>query len=364
MALVNVVKHESNAQELVGKYTEDDIRIGSQLIVYPSQTAFFVKGGKILDTFTSGTYTLNSENIPLLNKVINLPFGKESPFGAEVWFVNQIAILDRKWGTAAPIQIEDPKYGVIVPVLARGQYGFRISDPRLFLESFVGNMPSFAPEILCNYFLGVIQSKLSTIIAEALLANNASVVNINSRTEAISEFAQQKLQQVFANYGVELLLFTVVAISVQESDPSFQRLKKAIDTSAEMRIIGQGNYQMKRSFDVLEKAAENTGGGTMNAAVGLGAGLNIGNQMGNLVTQSMNTHPIPPVPPQPQYYVVINGVQQGPYDLNAMQNLFQQGSINSNTLVWAAGMAQWTPLNTVPALANLQANTPPPIPNP
>ena len=364
MALVNVVKHESNAQELVGKYTEDDIRIGSQLIVYPAQTAFFVKGGKILDTFTSGTYTINSENIPLLNKVINLPFGKESPFGAEVWFVNQIAILDRKWGSAAPIHIEDPKYGIIVPVLARGQYGFRISDPRLFLESFVGNMPSFATEILCNYFLGIIQSKLSTIVTEAMLATNASVVNISSRTEAVSEFAQQKLQQVFANYGVELLLFTVVAISAQESDPSFQRLKKAIDTSAEMRIIGQGNYQMKRSFDVLEKAAENTSGGTMNAAVGLGAGLNIGNQMGNLVTKSMNTNPTPPIPPQIQYYVVINGAQQGPYNLNAMQNLLQQGSINSSTLVWAAGMTQWAPLNTIPALADLQANTPPPIPNP
>lgn len=364
MALVNVVKYENNVQELVGKYTEDDIRIGSQLIVYPAQTAFFVKGGKILDQFTSGTYTLNSENIPLLNKVINLPFGKESPFGAEVWFVNQISILDRKWGSAAPLQIEDPKYGVIVPVLVRGQYGFRISDPRLFLERFVGNMPSFATEILGKYFLGVIQSKLSAIITEALLANDASVVNISSRTEAISEFAQQKLQPVFASFGVQLLLFTVVAITVQENDASFQRLKKAIDTLAEMRIIGQSNYQMKRSFDVLEKAAENTGSGTMNAAVGLGAGLNIGNQMGNLAAQTINTHPTPPSPPQTQFFVVLNGTQQGPYDLNAMQSLLQQGSITTDTLVWTAGMAQWAPLNAVPALANLKGNTPPPIPNP
>ena len=364
MALVNVVKYESNAQELVGKYTENGIRLGSQLIVYPAQTAFFVKGGKILDEFISGTYTLNSENIPLLNKVINLPFGKESPFGAEVWFVNQITVLDRKWGSAAPLQIEDPKYGVIVPVLARGQYGFRISNPRLFLESFVGNMPSFATEILANYFLGVIQSKLSAIITEALLADDASVVNISSRTETISEFAQQKLEPIFASFGVQLVLFTVVAISVQESDASFQRLKKAIDTLAEMRIIGQGNYQMKRSFDVLEKAAENTGGGIMNTAVGLGAGINIGNQMGNIAAQSIKTNPAPSVPPQLQYFVVLNGTQKGPYDLNAMKNLLQQGNINNDTLVWTTGMTQWMPLNAVPALANLKGDTPSPIPNP
>ena len=83
MALVNVVRYENHPDEVVGKYTEDDIRLDSQLIVYPAQTAFFARGGKILDEFTSGTYTINSENIPLLNKIINLPFGKESPFGAE-----------------------------------------------------------------------------------------------------------------------------------------------------------------------------------------------------------------------------------------------------------------------------------------
>lgn len=79
MAIVDVIKHEISDTELVGKFKSDNIKIGSQLIVYPSQTAFFVKGGKILDEFTSGTYTLNSENIPILNKVVNIPFGGDTP---------------------------------------------------------------------------------------------------------------------------------------------------------------------------------------------------------------------------------------------------------------------------------------------
>ena len=124
MNLFDVIKCEVNDKELVYKFSSENLRLGSQLVVYPTQTAFFVKGGVILDEFICGTYTLKTENIPLLGKLINLPFNGQTPFKAEVWFINQIAILDCKWGTASPIQIEDPKYGIIVPIRAFGQYGF------------------------------------------------------------------------------------------------------------------------------------------------------------------------------------------------------------------------------------------------
>lgn len=360
MAIVNVVRYENTKDEIVGKYTENDIRLGSQLIVYPSQTAFFVRGGQILDEFKSGTYTIESGNIPLLNKLINIPFGGDSPFGAEVWFVNQTAILDCKWGTAAPLQIEDPKYGVIVPVRAFGQYGFRISNPRLFLESFVGNMSSFSTESVCNYFRGVIQSKLSAVVTQAMLSTDASVVNIGSKTEELSAKAQNLLSPVLETYGVQLQLFTVMAVTVDEDDASFQRLKQTIDASAEMRILGNDNYQMRRSFDVLDKAAGNTGGGAMNAAVGLGAGLNIGNQMGNMVASTINTKPqvAPPVP-QTQYHLATNGTEQGVYDIPTIQSMLSQGSINATSLVWKPGMSQWLPISQVPELFT---ETPPPIP--
>ena len=93
MALIDVVKWEANDRELVHKFPSEDLRIGTQLVVYAGQTAFFVKGGKVMDQFESGTYTIKTENIPLLNKLINLPFGGNSPFQAEVWFVNKLAII-------------------------------------------------------------------------------------------------------------------------------------------------------------------------------------------------------------------------------------------------------------------------------
>ena len=137
MAIIDVVKYQATENEFVYKFPSEDLRLGTQLVVSISQVAFFVKGGKIFDQYESGTHTLKSENIPLINKLINLPFGSSSPFQAEVWFVNLISKMDVKWGTGTPIQLEDPKYGVIVPVRAYGQYGFKISNARLFLETLV-----------------------------------------------------------------------------------------------------------------------------------------------------------------------------------------------------------------------------------
>lgn len=110
MAIIDVVKCDIVDGEFCHKFPSDDLRIGSQLIVYSSQTAFFVKGGSICDEFTAGTYTIKTENIPVLNNLVNIPFGGDSPFKAEVWFINQISKLDIPWGTPHPIQLEDPKY--------------------------------------------------------------------------------------------------------------------------------------------------------------------------------------------------------------------------------------------------------------
>ena len=116
MALIDVVKWDMTEGEFCFKFPSDGLKIGTQLVVYPTQTAFFVKGGAICDEFTEGTYTIKTENIPILNKLINIPFGGDTPFKAEVWFINQVAKLDLQWGTPHPIQLEDPKYKIIVPV--------------------------------------------------------------------------------------------------------------------------------------------------------------------------------------------------------------------------------------------------------
>jgi len=363
MALVDIIKWEANIDELVHKFPIEDLKAGSQLVVYPSQTALFVKGGQILDEFICGTYTIKSENIPLLNKVFNFPFGGNSPFQAEVWFVNQVSLLDCKWGTAAPIQIEDPKYGVIVPIRSFGQYGFKVSNPRIFLERLIGNMPTFSTDKVIAYFRGVILSKLTAIISQKLYADNLSIININSHVEEISEYAKSKLIGVFAEYGVELEMFNVIAINVNEEDPSFQKLKEAKDSLARITIMGKENYQMERSFDVLDSAAENEGGGMIGAAVGIGTGVGVGTQIGAMVKEHINTYPTTPPPLQTaQYYLGINGQQQGPYDFETVKDLIVTHQINENVLIWKRTMSNWAKIGEVADFSDIFNNCPPPLP--
>ena len=362
MALIDVISIESNGQELVAKFPSDNLRLGSQLVVHPAQTAFFVHGGKIYDEFTAGTYTLKNEELPLLNKVINLPLGGDSPFKAEVWFISQLHKLDIKWGTTQPIQLEDPRYKIIVPVRAYGQYGIKVATPRTFLETLVGNMTAFSSDKVEQYFKGKIVMQLSALIAQKIAKDNVSILDINTQLIELSAFCQQQLNQSFAKYGIELVDFNIMSVNVPEDDPSLQRLKKAKDLAARLQVTGRDVYQMERSFDVLETAAGNTGaGGQMMAmGAGLGAGVGIGGQFVQMA-QGINTNPTSP--PALTFFVYVNGQQVGNQTPQNIAAMLQQGTINADTLVWKAGMSNWQPLSQVSELASmLNSQTPPPVP--
>jgi len=349
MAIIDVVKYQSDNDEFVWKYPSEDLRLGSQLVVSISQVAFFVKGGKILDQYESGTHTIKSENIPLLNKIINLPFGNNSPFQAEVWFVNLTSKMDVKWGTPTPINLEDPKYSVIVPVRAYGQYGFRISEPKLFLETLVGNVSVFTADKISDYFKGKLLSVLASLISSKLIRDNISILEINAFLDEMSEFSLSKLNKDFGKFGIELSNFNFISISIPENDPSLMKLKEAKDLAAKIKIVGRDLYQLDRSFNVLDKAAENEGGiagGIINAGIGLGVGLGVGGNI-NSVSSNLNTSSFnqpPPIPnPTVEFYILINNQQNGPYEISRLSELVIAGLIDRDTLVWRKGMDNWEP---------------------
>lgn len=370
MPLIDVVKYQSRDTELVGKFPSNDLRLGTQLVVNTSQKAFFVKGGKILDEFDSGTYTLKSENIPLLNKLINIPFGGNSPFQAEVWFVNLIAILDNKWGTISPIQIEDPKYGIIVPIRAYGQFGLSISNPRVFLETLVGNMDNFSVEKITTYFKGKIISSISSIIGQKMIRENVSVLELSVLLDDFSVYCNDRIKDEFEKYGVKIENFYFMSINVPEDDSSLKKLKESKDLAAKIKIAGKDVYQMERSFDVMEKASINEGalGATIGTGMGLGLGLGVGNQMGYLannlsVGQSQQNIPTPPPIIHNQYFIVINNQQTGPHTLDSIKNLILQGHVTRESLVWREGMMEWRNILQQPDLNPLFQSIPPPLPN-
>lgn len=281
MAIVDVLKFNSDASIFAWKYPNSELATWSQLIVNESQEAILIKNGQIADVFGPGRYTLSTDNIPILQSIINLPFGRKSPFSAEVWFINRAFALDIKWGTTTPIQVQDPKYGVFVPMRAFGQFGLRIEDSRRFLTKLVGTMPFFNTKTMTDYFKGLYVTRVKDRLSSCLVKSKISILEINSHLDEISYELERQLRNEFAEYGIHIASFYVNDISVPENDPAVKQLKAALAKRAEMDILGY-NYQQERTFDTLNTAAGNTGaaGTVMGAGMGLGMGFGIGGAMG------------------------------------------------------------------------------------
>lgn len=367
MAIIDVVKCEMKDYEFCKKFPSQDLRTSSQLVVYPSQTAIFVKGGQVCDIFSSGTYTLKTENIPILNKIINLPFGGNSPFQAEVWFVNHTDKLNMKWGTPNPIYLEDPKYGIIVPVRAFGQYGLSVSKADTFFKSLIGNMPEFSAYKVAEYFKGLMLANLNSAISKKICSDQISILDINQHLMDMSAFCKDDIDKSFEKYGIQLSEFSFVSINVPYDDPSIVKLKEAKDMAAKMKIMGRDIYQMERSFNVLEKAAgnEGAGGAMMAMGAGIGAGVGVGQNMGQMASNTIGgiqNFP-PPLPLGTTYFVYVNGQQLGGQTIQSITSMIMQGTINGDTLAWRTGMQKWDKISNIPELASLLGTIPPPIPS-
>lgn len=283
MALINVLKYDGTPNILAWKHPNEELGIWTQLIVNESQEAVLYKGGQSLDLFAAGRHTLSAANIPLLRGLINLPFGGKSPFSAEVWYINKANSLDVKWGTTSPIQIQDPKHKVFVPVRAFGQFGIRISDSKVFLQKLVGTLPEFDTAGIQRYFRGLYITQAKDTISSYLIKKGVSVLEINAYLAEISDFLREKMIPTLNEYGIALVNFYLNDVSVPEDDSAVIQLKGALAKKAEMDIVGY-SYGQERSFDVLGAAASNQGSmqsGLMGAGIGMGMGLGMGSSVGS-----------------------------------------------------------------------------------
>ena len=282
MAIVDVLKFQSDASVFAWKYPNSELATWTQLIVSESQEAILMKNGQIADVFGPGRYTLSTDNIPILQKMVNIPFGKKSPFSAEVWYINRAFALDIKWGTPTPIQVQDPKYGLFVPMRAFGQFGIQIEDSRRFLTKLVGTMTFFNSKTLTDYFRGLYITRVKDRLSSCLVKSKISILEINSHLDEISQELETQLRK---EYGIYIASFYVNDISVPENDPAVQKLKSALAKRAEMDILGY-NYQQERTFDTLNTAAGNQGaaGTVMGAGMGMGMGFGMGGVMGGAMS--------------------------------------------------------------------------------
>lgn len=291
MAIIDRVKFDGTGSGdwLVCKHNSEELSTATKLIVGEGQVALFVKGGRICDEFYPGTYTLSTDNIPILNTIIKMPYGGKAPFTAEVYFINTTSKLEMYWGTKDAMPIVDPKYGVRLRIRAFGQFGIKLSDYGTFLRELIGTL---GPYKICNknqiqeFFKGHLITKLKTIIASEIIKNNISALDIAAHLEDLSKAAEERIEAEFKKFGISIVNFFIESINFPDED--FDMINKILVDKAAFDIIGENRYHTMRSFDVYEKAAENDGGiGASMAGMGIGVGLaaNMANTAANITKE-------------------------------------------------------------------------------
>jgi membrane protease subunit (stomatin/prohibitin family) len=292
MAIIDRVKFDglANREWLVYKHPSEKLVFGTQLVVGEGQAAIFVKSGQICDTFTAGTYTLDAQNLPLIQGLINIPFGGKTPFTAEVYYLNMTTKMDIHWGTSDPIQLIDPKYSTKLNIRAFGQMGIKLNDPCVFLRELVGVMQQnewvqFGK--LQLYYKGLIIQKIKVIISDIIINQKISALEIAPRMDEISEEAKKRIEDVFEQYGFRVAHFYIKSINFPDKD--FEAINAILQKRAEFDLMGDNRYATSRTFDVYETAAGNqsgVAGAFVAGGVGLGAGVAMGQQMPSVMAQA------------------------------------------------------------------------------
>ncbi len=299
MAIIDVIRFDGlkSRDWLIYKFYSDNLVTGSQLIVQEGQVAIFVKGGTVCDVFSPGTYALETENLPLLNAIVNLPFGGRTPFSAEIYFVNTVTKLDLYWGTSDPIQLIDPKYYVKLRIRAYGQMGLRLADYTAFFRELIGGMQQadlVKYDKIKEFYRGILVIKVKSIIANTILQEKISALEIASKLDELSEKVKAEICPEFERYGFVITNFYIQSINFPDED--FAKINKILEDKAAFEIMGDGRYATKRSFDVYEGAATNANGaaGVLAAGgLGMGAAVNMGQAMRDVVSKpadSVNDH--------------------------------------------------------------------------
>ena len=342
---------------------QNEIKNGAQLTVRQGQVAIFVNEGQIADVFESGMYQLTTANLPILSTLKGWKHGFNSPFKAEVYFVNMRLFTNNKWGTKNPIMLRDPEFGP-VRLRAFGNYDIRVSEPLKLLEQVVGTDGCFQIDEIQGQLRTMAVARFTDAVGESKLP----VLDMAANYDEFALLMREKMNGDFATYGLTLAKFMVENISLPPE------VEEALDKRSSMGILGNLNqYTQFQAAEALEAAAQN-GGGNASAGMEMGMGFAMAQQMAQAMTpqqgsqqhfqpqSSQSQAAPPPLPQQSEYFVAVNGQQAGPFTLDTLQHQITAGQINRDCLVWKQGMAAWEKASAVAELQNLFKATPPPIP--
>ena len=332
---------------------QNEIKNGAKLIVRPGQVAIFVSEGKLADIFEPGTHDLTTANLPILSTLKGWKYGFNSPFKAEVYFVNKRPVLDLKWGTPNPVMLRDPEFGPI-RVRAFGTYVLKAVDPRALLTEIVGTNAEVSTDEVTELIRAIIIEALSDMLGSSQIAALDFASNYRKLAGELREKVQERIDD---EYGLELPQLMIVNISLPEE------VEKALDVSTKMKVIGDlDRFQQYQMGEAMTTAAANPAGGGAAEGLGLGIGLAMANRMAPMGAPAAAA-PGPAISlPATMWHIAHQGQTLGPFSSQQMVDAIARSELKGDTMIWTAGMAAWQPAREVSQWAMYFQSPPPPPP--
>ena len=319
--IADIIKYEGDNSTFIWKHPCEDFNSLTQLIVHESQEAIFFMNGQALDLFGAGRYTLETQNIPKISKLLNRITGEKTPFHCEVYFINKTEQMAIKWGTDSKVQYIEPRYGFPISIGASGEMSLRVQDSRKLLLKLVGTESFLGQQKLIGFFRSFLMTRVKTYIAQVMKANAINIFEIDENLTSFSESIKNLLIADFEDYGLSLERFFVTNIVKPDGDKQFEKFKDLhfrqyadiaeaklrqqtdviyaqteaqkviIDSQAQATKRAQEGYTyaQERGFDVAEKVAQNEAVGEFtNMGVGFGTMAGVGGAVGGMVGGMMN----------------------------------------------------------------------------
>ena len=321
MKILDVIKYEGDNSTFIWKHPCEDFNCLSQLIVHENQEAVFYMNGQALDLFGPGRYTLKTQNIPIIGKVLNIATGGLSPFHCEVYFINKSEQMAIKWGTDSRIQFIEPTYKIPLSIGASGEMSLQVKDSKKLLVKLVGTENNLSQQNLVAYFRSFLMTRVKTYISQIIKSESINIFEIDEKLSKFSDEIKKLLLPDFDDYGVSLNTFLVNRVMKPDGDAQYEKFKelhfrqyadiaeaklkqqteiinaeteaqkKVIDSKAQATKRSQEGYtyQQERGFDVAEEVAKNEAVGEFNnMGIGLGTMAGVGGAVGGMVGGMMN----------------------------------------------------------------------------
>ena len=346
----------------------NEIKNGAQLIVREGQRAVFVYRGQLADSFDPGPHELTTENLPILSTLQGWKHGFNSPFRSEVYFINTRPVTDIRWGTPQPVTVRDPDFGM-VQVRANGLCVVKIADVEVFLREVIGTDSAVEAEEVTELLRRVI----SLAFSDMVMATGLGAIDLQGRQVELSDKLREFVtERVDNEFGIAVTDVTMnISLPEEITQAMTAGVARGVEQKGYLQNLGDvSRYQQVAAADAMVAAAGNPGGSAMGDFMQAGMGIAMAGQMAGALQGAMAPGAAsapaapPPLPGQVLFHVDMgNGQSGGPFSVAQVQAGIANGQVTPATLVWAPGMAAWSPANTVPALQALFA-TPPPMPPP